>query len=97
MLFVVILLTVAVSNVIAGEIPDKKIAMIIAYKDFQDTELKVPKKNFEKEGAIVTIVSDTAGTAYGMNGTSQKVDMLLTEMKVTDFDAVGLVGLGTGE
>ena len=53
----------------------KKIAMIIAFKDFRDAEYFVPKEIFEKAGAEVKTVSDKLGTAIGADGGDTKVDL----------------------
>lgn len=74
---------------------NKKIAMIIAFRDFRDEEYFIPKAAFEGAGFEVTTVSGFSGTATGVQGGEAKVDVLLDDLKVDDFDAVVFSG-GTG-
>ncbi len=70
----------------------KKVVMIIAEKDFRDEELLEPKKILQDEGAGVTVASTTLRPATGMFGAKAKPDILASEVKVDDYDAVILVG-----
>lgn len=74
---------------------NKKIAMIIAYKDFRDEEYFIPRDIFIQQGAVVVTVSKEQGIAIGSNGGETKVDLSLEELNSTDFDAVVFVG-GSG-
>jgi len=76
------------SGVLAG----KEIAMIISFDQFKDSELLVPKKLFEAEGAMVTIASSRIGMAKGTDGTTIKSELPFTSLKITIFDAVVFVG-----
>jgi len=67
--------------------------MIIAYQDFRDEELFIPKSIFQSEGADVKIVSK--GKAIGSYGGVIDVDITLEELKASDFDAVIFIG-GSG-
>lgn len=71
----------------------KKVLIIIAPKDFQDTEYAVPKEIFEKEGFIVTTAS-TSKDCVGVFGSQLTADLLLGKIKPNDFEAVVLVGGG---
>jgi protease I len=73
----------------------KKILMIIAFKDFQDEELKEPKESFENDGAEVTVASTEKKEAVGINGMKLEVKKTLEDVKVKDLDAIVFVG-GTG-
>ena len=53
----------------------KKVAMIIAFRDFRDAEYFVPKEILEKAGAKVTTVSTKIGTAIGADGGDTEVDL----------------------
>ncbi len=70
----------------------KKIAMIIAFKDFRDEEYFIPKEILEKAGAEVKVVSNKAGVARGAYGGEANVDYLIEDVKVDNFDAVVFVG-----
>lgn len=70
----------------------KKIAMIIAFREFRDEEYLIPKKILESAGAKVITVSASLGTAVGKLGGEAKVDILLEDLKVEDYGAVLFIG-----
>jgi len=70
----------------------KKVVMIIAEKNFRDEELLEPKKVLDEEGASVTVASTTLRTATGMFGAKATPDILVSELKVDDYDAIIFVG-----
>lgn len=74
---------------------NKKIAMIIAFRDFQDQEYFVPKGVLERAGAEVKTASAEKGTAIGAGGGEAEIDLLVSEIKPADFDAVVFIG-GSG-
>jgi len=71
---------------------NKKIAMIIAFRDFRDVEYFIPKEIFEKAGAKITTVSTKLGTAIGADGGDTEVDLLLENLNPADFDAIVFIG-----
>lgn len=71
---------------------DKKVVMIIAFRDFRDAEYFIPKEILEKAGIQVKTASNKTGIAIGADGGEAKVDLLVSEIKVQDFDAVIFVG-----
>lgn len=73
----------------------KKIAIIIAFKDFKDEEYLIPRGILEKAGADIRVVSDELGMASGVDGEEVKVDIKLHDLDVSEFDAVVFVG-GSG-
>ncbi len=77
------------------DLSNKTILMVIAPSDFRDEELFVPKDFFEKNGAEVVIVSDRKGTAKGMLSRTASVDLSVSEVDISDYDAVVFVG-GSG-
>jgi protease I len=70
----------------------KKVAMIIAFRDFRDVEYFVPKEILEKAGAKIVTVSTKMGTAIGADGGDTEVNLLLSNLNVADFDAVVFIG-----
>ncbi len=72
----------------------KNILMVVAPKDFEDVEFYAPKTLLEINGANVTVAS-TASTAFGLNGTTYNTDIMISNAKATDYDAIVIVG-GTG-
>jgi protease I len=71
---------------------EKRVAMIIAFRDFRDEEYFETKEVLEKAGAEIVTVSDSAGTAIGKFGGEADVDILLKDLQVKDFDAVLFIG-----
>lgn len=71
----------------------KKILLIIAHENFQPIEYKIPKKIFTNAGIKVMTASDVSGTAVSANtGEFAKVDLILEEVKVADYDGIFFVG-----
>ena len=70
----------------------KKVAMIIAFKDFRDEEYFVPKEILEKAGAEIKTVSNKMGRAIGADGGDTEVDLLVENLNPADFDAVVFIG-----
>jgi protease I len=70
----------------------KKAVMIIAFRDFRDAEYFVPKEILEREGIEVKTASNKMGTAIGADGGDTKVDLLVSQINVADFDAIVFVG-----
>lgn len=72
----------------------KNVLLVIAAKDFEDVEFYSPKTLLEINGANITIAS-TEKTAVGTNGLKSSVDILISEAKAKDYDAIVVIG-GTG-
>jgi len=70
----------------------KKIAMIVAFREFRDEEYFIPKKMLESAGFQIVTVSDSLGTAIGKLGGDTEADLLLKDLKVDDYDAVLFIG-----
>jgi len=70
----------------------KKVAIIIAFKDFRDEEYFIPKEIFERAGIKVTTVSDSKGIAIGDEGGEAKVDLSAEELNPEEYDAVLFIG-----
>ena len=81
-----------------NELKGKKVALVIASKNFRDEEYLQPKEVISKAGAQVVTVSSTLNQCTGMLGVKIKPDILISDMKVTDYDAVVFVGgIGSNE
>lgn len=66
--------------------------MIISSSNYRDEELNIPKQMFEAAGAKVDVASEKHGKARGMLGSRIESDLLYSEAKVDDYDAVIFVG-----
>jgi len=73
----------------------KKIVMIIAPQNFRDEELFEPKQILTEKGAEVKVASASLETAGGMLGAEVNPDMLISDIKPDQWDAILLVG-GSG-
>jgi protease I len=73
----------------------KKIVMIIAPQNFRDEELFEPKQILTEKGAEVKVASASLETAGGMLGAEVNPDMLISDIKPDQWDAIILIG-GTG-
>lgn len=80
---------------LADSLAGKKIAMVVAPKNFRDEELQEPRQIFEDLGASVTIASKNTDSATGMMGAVVTVDKNISDLKVGNYDAVIFIG-GSG-
>ena len=74
------------------KLENKKVAMLIAFRNFRDVEYFVPREILEESGVKIKTVSNKEGLAIGADGGEVKVDILLENFKVADFDALVFVG-----
>lgn len=70
----------------------KKIVMVISESDFRDEEFLEPRKIFKEAGLEVKVASNSLGEARGVLGARVKPDMLVSDIKPEDFDAIVFVG-----
>ncbi len=68
-----------------------KIISIIAPQGFQDIEYNDSKHALESAGHEV-VTASTKHTAFGKFGAEEKVDLLIDEVKVGDYDAIVFIG-----
>ena len=71
---------------------ENKIVIIIAFKDFRDEEYFVPKRVFEESGFTVKTASNKKGLAFGADGGEATVDLSISEVNPSHYDAVIFVG-----
>ncbi len=71
---------------------DKKVVMIIAHTDFRDEEYQTPKEILSQAGAKVTTASSSLEIAKGMLGAKVKPDILVSDIKVKEYDVIIFVG-----
>jgi len=74
------------------EVKGKKAVMIIAFREFRDAEYFIPKEILERAGIEVKTASNKSGTAIGADGGDTNVDLLVSQINVSDFDAIIFVG-----
>lgn len=69
-----------------------KIALIIAFRNFRDEEYFIPKSIFLRNGAKIFTISAEKGIAIGVEGNEAKVDIVVDDLRVSDFDAIVFIG-----
>ncbi len=70
----------------------KKVLLVIAPEHFRDEELLEPRRILSERGATVAVASTRGGTAHGMLGAEVTPDLLVSDARATDYDAVVVVG-----
>jgi protease I len=70
----------------------KKIAIVLAFRNFRDVEYFVPEDVLTQAGAKIFNVSSEKGTAVGDEGGEVEIDFLAKDLKVDDFDGIVFVG-----
>lgn len=73
---------------------DKKVAIIIALRDFQDKEYFGTREVLENAGVKITAVSAKKETAIGVYGGEIEAELTLDEINIADYDAVVFIGGG---
>ena len=71
---------------------DKKIAIIVAFKNFRDEEYFVPKEILEGAGAEIKTASNEMGRALGADGGEVEIDLLVSDLNPAGFDAIVFIG-----
>lgn len=71
---------------------NKKVVMIIAFRDFRDEEYFVSKEVLETAEVQVKTASNKIGKAIGADGGEVDVNYLVSELKPSDFDAIIFIG-----
>jgi len=75
-----------------GKLEQKKVVMVIAFRDFRDVEYFQPKEILEKAGAQVITASNKKGSAIGADGGDTEVQLLVSEVNPEEFDAILFIG-----
>jgi protease I len=74
------------------KLENKKIALIIAFREFRDEEYFISKEILERSGVKISTVSDLPGKAIGKEGGETEVDLLLEKLNPAEFDVVVFIG-----
>lgn len=75
-----------------GDLSGKKVLMVIAGKDFRDEEYREPRRILEAAGAKITVASTTTKLVKGMLGMTAQPDVLVSDVKAAEYDAVLFIG-----
>ncbi|MGB9598742.1 MAG: DJ-1/PfpI family protein [Minisyncoccales bacterium] len=71
---------------------EKKVVMVIAFRNFRDIEYFLPKEILERNKIKVISASNKKGMALGADGGTVEIDFLISEVNPKDFEAVLFVG-----
>jgi len=74
---------------------EKKILMVVAFKDFKDEEYFVTKEVLEKAGFLIETTSSQKGMALGTEGGEAVTTLLSSEVNPQNYEAIVFVG-GSG-
>jgi len=74
---------------------DKKVLMVLAFKDFRDEEYFIPKEILEKAGFSIDTTSTEQGIAIGSQGGEVVAHIALNEIDMENYQAVIFCG-GSG-
>ncbi|MEA5001090.1 MAG: DJ-1/PfpI family protein [Endomicrobiaceae bacterium] len=72
----------------------KKIVFVVAPKVFRDEEYAEPKSILEKANIKVTTASTVIGEIYGKIKIKAQSEILVSDISVSDYDAIFFVGGG---
>ena len=75
----------------------KKVALVIAEKQFRDEEYAVPRDMLQEASFHVLTVSTSKNTAIGKLGLKVTPDTLITELEPAELDALIFIGGGGSE
>ncbi len=70
----------------------KKIVLVLAHQGFQDFEYQETRKVLEEAGMEIIIVSSLMGKAKGKLGLEVAVEKLISEINVSEIDALIFIG-----
>ncbi|XOA42967.1 MAG: DJ-1/PfpI family protein [Candidatus Nealsonbacteria bacterium] len=71
---------------------NKRVVIIIAFRDFRDAEYFIPLEILERAGLEVKTASNKKGVAIGADGGEVNIDLLLSDINIANFDAVIFIG-----
>ncbi|MBZ5552986.1 MAG: DJ-1/PfpI family protein [Acidobacteriia bacterium] len=77
---------------VISKLTNKRVVMVIAPDQFRDEELLVPRQILEAAGATVKVASRSKMECTGMLGAKVKPELLISEVKMAEFDAIVVVG-----
>ena len=74
---------------------EKKILMVVAFKDFKDEEYFVTKEVLEKAGYLIETTSSQKGMALGTEGNEAVIILLPNEVNPQNYEGIVFIG-GSG-
>ncbi len=86
------LLVPAFNSIAEAGSQGKKVLMIVAKDDFEQTEYGKTRSKLEDGGVVCTVASTKVGKLKGNKGKRIACDMLLADVNVADYDAIVIIG-----
>lgn len=74
------------------ELKGKRVLLVVASSDFRDEEYFITKEVIQDSGVEVVTASSKSGKIIGMLGGEAESDILLSDVKVEEYDAVVFIG-----
>ena len=75
-----------------AQVDDSKDALFVVYDGFEDQEYGEPRTILEGKGVVVTVASSSSDVVIGYQGTEVQPDVLLSDVRGDDYDAIVFVG-----
>jgi len=75
-----------------NNLKNKKIAMIISFRDFRDEEYFIPKDILEGAGVEIKTVSTQEGLAVGADGGEAEINLLIKDLNPAELDGIVFIG-----
>ncbi len=75
-----------------ADLSDKRIAMVVAPKDFRDEEFETPYQKLGGFGAKITVASLIEGECVGVKGTKVQAVIAVKDLVPKDYDALVFIG-----
>jgi protease I len=70
----------------------RKVLFVIAHEDFRDEEYFIAREALEELGVDVVTASSDLSPATGVKGGEAKIDVLLSDVVLDDYDAIAIAG-----
>lgn len=77
------------------QVKNKKALLIIAFRGFKDPEYFITKETLEEAGVEIKTASNKKGLAVGADGGDANIDLVVSEVDISNFDAIIFIG-GSG-
>ncbi|MBI4652661.1 DJ-1/PfpI family protein [Candidatus Kuenenbacteria bacterium] len=71
---------------------EKQVLLIIAFDGYQDKEYEDTRVELESSGVKIMLASNSKGMAHGSLGGSINVNLLISEVKADQYDAIIFIG-----
>jgi len=91
LVLVALFMSVDSASVTGKELEGKRVLMVVAPEGYKE-ELSVPLGIFKDSGAEVVVASTRTGIARGMSGGEVAVNLSVSDVNISNYDAIVIVG-----